>query len=286
MTDKSTLNVSWVSINRLYNSPANPRHNDEAVGPVADSLRRFGWRQPIVAKPDGEVIAGNTRLKAAVQLGMTEVPVVRFEGSEIEATAFAIADNRTGEVAEWDEPALAQLLDELRKEDALDGVGFDPADIDELLQQLEEPEDEGNPDVDDPGPGEPPVQAVAQPGDLWTLGSHSLLCGDSTNLDDVKRVLDGDLANLVATDPPYLVDYTGDRPNDSGKDWSDRYREIDIKDASGFFTALFRNVLIETRRWRSRKWHADQGKRQPFAHAERPRHRLLVGRGLALIRSK
>ena len=91
--DKDTLAVEWVELDRLHGNPANPRLNDSAVPHVAASIQRFGWRQPIVARPSGEVIAGNTRLKAAQSLGMTEVPVVRFEGSDIEATAFGIADN-------------------------------------------------------------------------------------------------------------------------------------------------------------------------------------------------
>jgi DNA modification methylase len=96
--------------------------------------------------------------------------------------------------------------------------------------------------VDD-GAEEPPTVAVAKLGDLWCLGEHRLLCGDSTKLADVHRVMGGDKAALVATDPPYLVDYTGERPNDSGKDWTATYREIDIEDADGFFRAVFTNVL-------------------------------------------
>jgi len=209
---------------------------------VAASLRRFGWQQPIVARPSGEVVAGNTRLKAAQSLGMTEVPVWWFEGDDLAATAFAIADNRTAMFAEWDEPILAQLLEQLRAEDALDGVGYTEDDLDEIVRQLREQEEVDN-ELDDEGAGEPPEVATSQPGDLWILGDHRLLCGDSTNLDDVRRVMGDDSAALVATDPPYLVDYTGERPNDSGKDWTDSYREIDIKDADGFFRAVFTNVL-------------------------------------------
>jgi DNA modification methylase len=101
----------------------------------------------------------------------------------------------------------------------------------------------GNENVDDPGPGEPPIEPVSRPGDLWLLGEHRLLAGDSTKPEDVARVLAGEKAKLCATDPPFLVDYTGERPNDSGKDWSATYREIDIEDATGFFTAVFKNIL-------------------------------------------
>lgn len=239
---QSALSVEWVPIDQLHLNPANPRHNDEAVPHVVASLERFGWQQPIVAKHTGEVIAGNTRLKAAVDLGMTEVPVVRIEGTDLDAVAYGIADNRTHEFAEWDDGGLAKLLAELRTEDALDGVGFTSDDIDSLFQTLEESAP-GAGEVDDPGPGIPPENPISQTGDLWLLGEHRLLCGDSTQIADVERVMAQERASLIATDPPYLVDYTGERPNDSGKDWTDTYHEIDIKDADGFFRALFSNAL-------------------------------------------
>ena len=104
------LSVEWVPVSKVFLSPSNPRVNDAAVEPLAGSLRRFGWQQPIVARPSGEVIAGNTRLKAATKLGHTQVPVVWFEGTDLEATAYAIADNKTHEYSEWNDGALAKLL--------------------------------------------------------------------------------------------------------------------------------------------------------------------------------
>ncbi len=237
--EHDTLAVDWVPVDRLFCSPANPRDNAAAVPHVAASIQRFGWRQAIVARPSGEVIAGNTRLKAAKQLGHDKVPVHWFEGSDLDATAYSIADNRTHEFAEWDEPALASLLEQLRVEDALDGVGYTTDDIDALLAELMQDAE----DVEDPGPEEPPKRPVSQAGDLWVLGNHRLLCGDSTKLEDVNRVMDGHKAGLVATDPPYLVDYTGKRPNNSGKDWTNTYREIDIDDADEFFRSVFQNVI-------------------------------------------
>ncbi|MFN9976778.1 MAG: ParB N-terminal domain-containing protein, partial [Phycisphaerae bacterium] len=242
MDTSTALPVETVSISRLCCSPTNPRNNDAAVPHVAASLRRFGWQQPIVARRTGEVIAGNTRLKAAQSLGMTDVPVWWFDGTDLDATAFSIADNRTHEWATWNEAELAKLLDQLRKEDSLDGVGYSTDDIDALVKELRDQE-EVDKALDDEGADEPAAHAYAKRGDLWCLGEHRLLCGDSTNLQDVQRVMDGEKAALVATDPPYLVDYTGERPNDSGKDWTDKYREIDIQDADGFFKAVFANVL-------------------------------------------
>jgi len=205
--DNSTLEIEWIAISDLRANPANPRRNEAAVPHVAASLARFGWRQPIVAKPCGEVIAGHTRLLAANGLGMTEVPVVRFTGPDIEATAYAIADNRTAEFAEWDDEALAGLLSDLRAEDALDGVGYSASDIDDLLAQLAE--HEGPADVQDAAPEAPPQTPITQKGDLWLLGEHRLLCGDASVTSDVQRVTGGEKVSLVWTDPPYGVSYVG-----------------------------------------------------------------------------
>jgi DNA modification methylase len=241
--DQSTLAVEWVPIEKVFLSPSNPRRNDEAVPHVAASIKRFGWQQPIVARRSGEVIAGNTRLKAAKSMGMPTVPVVWFDGSELDATAFSIADNKTHDFAAFDEPALAMILQRLQAEDGLEGVGFSTDEIDELLKKVQD-DALGNGNVDDPGPGEPPAEPVSRPGDLWLLGEHRLLAGDSTKAEDVARVLGGEKAALLSTDPPYCVDYTGnDRPihegRPSGKDWSHVYREVDIKDLGVFLDAVF-----------------------------------------------
>jgi DNA modification methylase len=257
--ERTPLAVEWVPLGRLFCSPSNPRLNEPAVPHVAASLRRFSWQQPIVAKPSGEVIAGNTRLKAAQSLGMTEVPVVWFQGSDIEATAFSIADNRTHEFSEWINPDLATILEQLRAEDALEGVGFSGADIDALVAELERLTDKP---VDDPGPESPPVNPVSRIGDLWILGDQRLLCGDSTRPDDVARLMDGKQAVLFSTDSPYCVEYTGDnRPvhdgKRSGKDWTHVYREIDIADYGvflrGFLDACLPHLIPEAPLY---LWHA------------------------------
>jgi ParB-like chromosome segregation protein Spo0J len=118
------------------------------------SLKRFGWQQPVVARPSGEVIAGNTRLKAAREMGAKEVPVVWFEGTDLDATAYQIADDRTHEFASWDDASLAAILVQLRSEDGLEGVGFSDAEIDQLLADLGK--DLAPHELDDPGPGECP----------------------------------------------------------------------------------------------------------------------------------
>ena len=205
--EKTGLAAESVPLGRLFCSPANPRRNDEAVPHVAASLRRFGWQQPIVAKPSGEVIAGNTRLKAAQSLGMTEVPVVWFAGTDLDAVAYAVADNRSHEFSTWIEEDLAKLLQQLRTEDALDGVGYESADIDALLDELGAGAAKT---LEDPGPQPLPVQPATRHGDIWLLGGHRLACGDAREASTVTAALPKDrLADLVWTDPPYGVEYEG-----------------------------------------------------------------------------
>ena len=173
--------------------------------------------------------------------GWTECDVVELDLDDLQATALGIALNRTAELAEWDLTALSRLLQELRTEDALGGVGFGTQEIDELLSELAEDQPS---DVDDPGPAEPPEQPVSRTGDLWILGEHRLLCGDSTNAEDLQRLMGGDQAALMATDPPYCVAYTGaDRPQESGKDWSGVYNEVEITDLGEFLRATLTATL-------------------------------------------
>ncbi len=240
-----TLDVRHVPLDSLHLDPANARaHGTRNMEAIRASLVRFGQAEPlIVQKQTGRVIGGTGRLIAMEELGWTECDVVELDLDDLQAASLAIALNRTGELAEWDEPVLARLLTELREQDALEGVGFANDEIDELLAQLRD--EEGCAEVEDPGPAEPPEQPVTKPGDLWILGDHRLLCGDSTSADNVTRLLDGDTAALMATDPPYCVDYTGaDRPQDQGgKDWSATYREVDIPDLGDFLRAVFQATL-------------------------------------------
>lgn len=217
----------------------NPRCNDTAVDAVAASIEQFGFRQPVVIDAEGVIVCGHTRWKAAQKLGLAKVPVhIAADLTPEQVRAYRIADNKTAELAGWDDDLLAAELAGL-EDFKLDWttMGFTVEELDDLL------------DVDSPEPAEDidevpaaPETAVTQPGDLWTLGQHRLLCGDSTNADDVDRLMAGEQAALIATDPPYLVDYTGERPNGTGKDWSADYREIDITDAEGFFRGVFTNV--------------------------------------------
>ncbi len=178
---------------------------DSAIAKVAGSIAEFGFRQPIVVDGEGVIIAGHTRLLAAQRLGMAEVPVHVAEGlSDAQVKAYRLADNRTAQETSWDDELLAIALEELSGEDIdLALTGFDE---DELAALLAEPT-QGLTDPDEVP--EVPEEPISKTGDLWLLGPHRLLCGDSTNPEDVQRLMDGQRAVLMATDPPYLVDYDG-----------------------------------------------------------------------------
>jgi DNA modification methylase len=226
-----------VPISELSCDPANLRlHGERSIEAIKASLRRFGQQKPVVVDAAGVVIAGNGTLEAARQLGWPEIAAVRSELAGVDRVGYAIADNRTAELSAWDEDALRATMAAM-PDAAIADLGWSPEELEELLQGGEEPA------VEEDDAPEPLPEAVSRPGDLWILGEHRLLCGDSTSAADVGRVMAGELAALCATDPPYLVDYTGDRPNDSGKDWSGTYKEVEITDADGFFRGLFTNVV-------------------------------------------
>lgn len=180
----------------------NPRLNDDAVETVARSLREFGFRQPIVVDAEGVIVVGHTRYKAAQKLGLEKVPVhVATDLTPEQIKAYRIADNQTATLAEWNYDLLPIELADLQALNFdLDLLGFDQ---DELLKLLHPDGTPGNCDPDDVP--EPPDEPITQPGDLWVLGNHRLLCGDSSKPEDVDRLLDGQPIHLVNTDPPYNV---------------------------------------------------------------------------------
>jgi DNA modification methylase len=180
----------------------NPRLNEEAVDAVAASIKEFGFRQPIVVDEQGVIIVGHTRYKAALKLGLEMVPVHVAVGlSPSQAKAYRIADNQTGTLSQWDTDRLPLELAELQAMNYdLNHTGFS---ADELLRLIQSEGNEGLTDPDDIP--EPPDEAMTKPGDLWLLGKHKLLCGNSGNSEDVTRLLDGSGVHLVNTDPPYNV---------------------------------------------------------------------------------
>lgn len=187
-------------LDELHLDPANAReHGERNLETIRASLTRFGQAEPLVVHAStGRVIGGNGRLVAMRELGWTEADIVEIEADGVTATALGIALNRTAELATWDESALGRILESLQAEGELDGVGFSGADLNALIESLDE-------SVVEDVPPEPPAEATTKPGDLWILGKHRLLCGDSSDADDVDRLLDGADVHLVNMDPPYGV---------------------------------------------------------------------------------
>jgi len=192
-----------IPIKKLNFDPANARkHGAKNLSAIKASLNRYGQRKPIVVKKQGMVVeAGNGTLEAAKALGWDKIAAVVIDDDPATATGYAIADNRTGELAEWDDECLASLLQSLEDEIPLTDLGFSDDDLAELLgADPEEP-------AEDPGAEEPPAEPVSQRGEVYALGPHRLMCGDSTSAEDVAALLGGDTPNLMVTDPPYGVSY-------------------------------------------------------------------------------
>jgi len=189
-------------------------HSDEQIAQIAASIIEFGFTNPILIGEDSVIIAGHGRLLAAQRLEMTEVPTITLAHlSEVQRRALVIADNRIAENAGWNEELLAEelaALQELRFD--LDLVGFSDDELADLLGEIEGGVATGAVEGEDDIPATP-VAPVSRPGDLWVLGNHRLLCGDSTVAADVERVLDGVTPLLMVTDPPYGVDYDPDWRN-------------------------------------------------------------------------
>jgi DNA modification methylase len=180
----------------------NPRVNDPAVEAVAASIREFGFRQPIVVDEQGVIVVGHTRYKAALKLGLEAVPVHVATGlTPAQIKAYRLADNQTATLSSWDPDKLPLELGELQDMDF--DLGLTGFSSEELLQLLAPPAGDGLTDPDDvPAP---PDEPTTRPGDLWLLGRHRLLCGDSGHAEDVDRLLGGEPVHLVNTDPPYNV---------------------------------------------------------------------------------
>lgn len=198
----SKFAIQFRSIDTIRPYENNPRQNDGAVDAVAASLKEFGFRQPIVVDGDGVIIAGHTRYKAAQKLGLEKVPVhVATDLSPEQVRAYRIADNKTGDLAVWDFDLLPIELSQLGD------AGFDMQlfgfDQDELAKLLDPDLKEGLTDPDEVP--EPPDEPITRRGDLWILGEHRLLCGDSSRPEDLDRLLGGASIHLCNTDPPYNV---------------------------------------------------------------------------------
>lgn len=178
----------------------NPRHNDDAVDKVASSIKEFGFKVPIVINKDNVVVTGHTRLKAAKKLGIEEVPcIIADDLTDAQIKAFRIADNKVSEYAEWNEELLKLELEQLEEMDFnLDELNIDYSDFDlDIGEDIEDIEAE---EVEVP---EVPEEPKAKLGDIYQLGNHRLMCGSSTNVDDIDKLMNGGEPTLIYTDPPY-----------------------------------------------------------------------------------
>ena len=232
-----TVAVEHVPIDQLRPNERNPRHNDEAVDAVARSIQAYGFNNPIVTDSDLRIAAGHTRLKAAEKLGLKTVPVIRVPGLVgSRFTGFAIADNKTSEIADWDSELLSKLVSELNLEVDFDlsSLGFDDMELTKILdwEKDEEREDEAPPVPDVP---------ITEPGDLWLLGAHRLLCGDATKSEHLQTLVDGNKIDCLVTDPPYGVGYKsrGKKRETWGAIKND---DLDVASLETFLKTVFKNI--------------------------------------------
>ena len=216
----------------------NPRKNEDAVEKVAASIREFGFKQPIVVDKDHVIIVGHTRLLAALRLGIKEVPVlVATDLSPAQVKAYRLADNRVHEEATWDEELLALELGDLSKLGFnLESTGFDADEINALLNL-----EQGGllPGAEEDAVPETPAKPSALPGELFHLGKHRLICGDSTDPFLIEKLFSGDRADAVFTDPPYNVNYEGSAgkiKNDNMEDL--KFRQFLLRAFSVMFRVL------------------------------------------------
>ena len=220
----------------LMLNPKNPRKNDKAVDTVIKSIEKYGFKNPLIVDTSGVVYCGNTRLKAAIKMGLEEVPcIVADDLTEEQIREFALIDNKSNEIADWDLDLLEEELNELdMSEWDFDwGIKEDPVDIEE--DEIPEAPEIPNSHI----------------GDVYKLGDHYLMCGDSTNQEDVLKLMAGKQADLLLTDPPYNVDYEGT----AGKIENDNMEDLAFRE---FLTQAFTNANEIMKPGASFYiWHAD-----------------------------
>ena len=200
------MKIEIADINSIQPYINNPRKlKDSAIEKVAKSIKEFGFRQPIVVDTNRIIVVGHTRYRASKKLGLKEVPITIAENlTQEQINAYRIADNRTNEEAEWDLELLKTEIKELELADFnLDLTGFDEDQLNNMLFE----EKQGLTDEDEVP--EAPEELITKLGDIWKLGNHKLICGDSTILNNYEKLFNENKADLLMTDPPYNVDYEG-----------------------------------------------------------------------------
>lgn len=224
------MQIETLAIDRLIPYARNSRtHSDAQVAQIAASIKEFGFTNPVLIDADGGIIAGHGRVMGARQLGLAEVPCIRLGHlTDAQRRAYVIADNRLALNAGWDDAMLALEMRDLMDEGYDVGLtGFDLKEIDALLAGLDAtPEGQTDPDA------APAVQAeaVTRPGDVWLLGKHRIMCGDSTDAWSVAQLMNGEKAVLMQTDPPYGIAYV---ENAKSKGQSTTHEDIENDDLDG-----------------------------------------------------
>ena len=202
------MNIEKIDISVLIPYARNARtHSDEQIAQIAGSIKEFGFNNPVLIDKDNGVIAGHGRLAAARKLGLKEVPCIRLEHlTETQRKAYILADNRIALNSGWEAELLSLELSELLDGGVnLESLGFDADEIDALLNKIEPTEGL----TDEDATPEVPEEPVTKPGDVWILGKHRLMCGDSTSIEQAEKLMGGVKGDMVFTDPPYNVAYEG-----------------------------------------------------------------------------
>jgi DNA modification methylase len=200
-------NIQYVEINKLIPYVNNARtHDDSQVTQIASSIREFGFNNPVLIDKDNGIIAGHGRVMAAKKLGLIEVPTITLDHlTEAQRKAYILADNRIALNSGWDNELLALELQELDTNIDLSLLGFDADELNALLNPVELTDGLTDEDAVPDVPDEP----VTKLGDIYQLGNHRLMCGDSTSIDAVEKLMDGNVVDLIFTDPPYNVAFNG-----------------------------------------------------------------------------
>jgi DNA modification methylase len=233
------MEIKQVKVEALIPYAKNSRtHDDAQVAQIAASIKEFGWTNPILVDGEHGIIAGHGRLMAARKLGMTEVPVIELKDlTATQKKAYIIADNRLALNAGWDNNLLTIELNELLEDKfSLELLGFDADELNALLNPIEVTD--GLTDEDEVP--EPPPEPITKLGDVWILGNHRLMCGDSTSIDAVNKIMDGQKANICFTSPPCNAGSLNVKGNDRT---TKKYNSFDDNQTEEeFFNFLLENL--------------------------------------------
>lgn len=234
-----SLEITYRTTKSLIPYARNSRtHSDGQVAQIAASIKEFGFTNPVLIDEEDGIIAGHGRVKAAELLRQSEVPCIILRGlTKTQKQAYVIADNKMAMNAGWDTNMLSLEMQDLKAmEFDLDLIGFNNDELEALLNSEIVPE-EG---LTDPDEVPENVDTKCKPGDLWILGNHKLLCGDSTNLEDVEKLMGGAKGDMVWTDPPYNVNYEG-KTNDALKIKNDSMEDGKFRE---FLRTVFANMSV------------------------------------------